>query len=301
MTLLITGASGQLGSVLWRQQQRRGEASIGVISPSATLPSWGPCLRAELRHPEELAALCRRVRPTHVIHAAAIANVALAHSDPTLATTVNVEASAALARAAREVGARLVYVSTDMVFDGERAPYDESARPEPGSVYGRTKREGELATLAECDALVVRLPLLYGFPALPRHTTFAAQVRAVRDRQALNLYEDEFRTPLWLEDAASALHSCAHSELTGFLHLGGPERLSRLEMGASLAEALGQKGARLVACSRNATPADEPRPRDLSLSARRYREAFGADPGRTLRAALHEMQARGELTSVSPA
>ena len=266
-----------------------------MISPGAAPPGWGRWLRADLGVPGALETLCRRERPAIVVHTAAIASVALAHAQPALALRINVEASAELARAAAEIGARLVYVSTDMVFDGERAPYAESAPAQPGSVYGRTKRDGELAVLGACAALVVRLPLMYGLPALPRPNTFAAQVRALRDQQPLQLYHDEFRTPLWLDDGADALIRCARSQLTGLLHVGGPERLSRLDMGVQLAEALGAPPACLVSSSRNAQPAAEPRARDLSLDSSRYRDTFGAEAGRTLREALRAMRSQGAL------
>jgi dTDP-4-dehydrorhamnose reductase len=286
MTWLLTGASGQLGSVLLRRLVRDGEAALGVLSPSGREPYEGETVRCDLTDAGAVTALFERVRPTRVVHAAAISSVAEAHANPEHARRVNAGATSNVVAAAREVEARLVFVSTDMVFDGEHAPFAESSEPGPLSQYGRSKLAGELATGADPRALVVRLPLLYGIPAAPRETTFSSQVSALREGRPLTLFHDEIRTPLWLEDAATALVTCARSTRTGVLHAGGPERLSRLDMGRLLAAALGVRAPDLRAVSRTSVPAPEPRARDLSLDSSAYRELFGAWPGRPMADAL---------------
>ena len=279
MTWLVTGAGGQLGSVLLAELARRGEDAFGVASSRGPVPAVGVVERADITDGDAMVRLLDRVRPRFVVHAAAISSVAGALSDPGRAMAVNATAAGMLARSARERRVRFVHVSTDMVFDGERAPYAEGDAPAPLSVYGRSKLEGEREVLAAGPALVARLPLLYGIPAVRRDTTFLAQVRALRHGEPLTLFHDEWRTPLCLEDAAHALIRCAESDLTGIVHLGGPERLSRLEMGQRLADALGVDQAALRAVSRKAAPASEPRARDLGLDATAYRTRFGEREG----------------------
>jgi dTDP-4-dehydrorhamnose reductase len=224
-----------------------------------------------------------------VVHAAAISGLAAAHDDPERARRVNVVATGELCAASARIGARVLYVSTDMVFDGERAPYDESAEPSPVSEYGRSKLEGERAALEASDALVVRLPLMYGMPAVQRATTFVEQVRALRERRPLKLFYDEFRTPLTLEDAAVCLVRAAHSDVTGVIHLGGPERLSRFEMGGLLAEALGVRDPVISRVSRLEAASAEPRARDLSLTSARYTQVFGPAHFRPMKETLRAM------------
>jgi dTDP-4-dehydrorhamnose reductase len=207
---------------------------------------------------------------------------------------VNVEATAALAELCADMGSRFIYVSTDMVFDGESGPYTETATTEPGTFYGRTKLEGECYALTNARSLVARMPLMYGLPEVSREPTFfESMLRSLRSGEPIKLFEDEFRTPLWLEDAARALLELSDVELTGVLHVAGPERLSRLQMGQLLAAAVGCSDAPLVAARRSDLAGPEPRPRDLSLDCSRYVAHFGAHPGRDMRTALPLLLARG--------
>src|SRR5689334_6759415 len=145
---LVTGASGQLGSVLSKHLADASEPTVGVASPSGPLPSSGDVVRLDLTDTAALEDLVTRLRPEYVIHAAAISGLAAAHADPERARRVNVLATQRLCDAGVRIGARVVYVSTDMVFDGESAPYDESSQPSPVSAYGRSKLEGERAAFA---------------------------------------------------------------------------------------------------------------------------------------------------------
>ncbi|HEY6555995.1 MAG TPA: sugar nucleotide-binding protein [Polyangiaceae bacterium] len=289
MTWLVTGAGGQVGSVLLRLLAFRQEPAIGVVSPAGPAPEGARCERLDLADERAARALLERCRPRVIVHVAALASVAAAARDPAAAHQMNAVVTEHLARLAHEHGARFVYTSTDMVFDGQRAPYAEHDAPEPGTAYGRSKLAGERATLSWQAHVVVRLPLLYGVPAVARQTTFLDQMAALREQRPLSLFDDEWRTPLWLEDAARALIRIARSSEAGVLHLAGPERLSRLQMGRVLAHALGVESPTIHAIPRSAVPALEARPRDLSLSAARYTSLFGEAPGRRMAEAIGEI------------
>jgi dTDP-4-dehydrorhamnose reductase len=289
MTWLVTGAGGQVGSVLLRLLTFRQEPAIGVVSPTGPAPEGARCERLDLADERAVAALLERYQPRVIVHVAALASVAAAAQDPAAAHRMNAVVTEHLARLAHEHAARFVYTSTDMVFDGERAPYAEHDAPEPGTAYGRSKLAGERATLSFPEHAVVRLPLLYGVPGVSRQTTFLDQMAALRAERPLSLFEDEWRTPLWLADAARALVRIAHSSEAGVLHLAGPERLSRLQMGRLLAEALGIASPAIQAIDRGGVPALEARPRDLSLSAARYTKVFGEAPGRRMADAVGEI------------
>jgi dTDP-4-dehydrorhamnose reductase len=273
MGLLITGASGLLGAYLVRAiDDRQRLVAWGG-------PSGGECFglrlqRINLTDAKGVRDEFRLARPTVVIHTAAMARVGDCYRHPELAAETNVGATLTLAGCCAEQGARLVLVSTDLVFDGEAAPYKEEDSPNPVSVYGRTKRAAEEAALKVPNSAVVRVSLLYG-PALHgRFSFFDDQVVSLRNGRPITLFRDEWRTPLDLVTAASALLGIARSEFTGLLHVGGPERMSRLEMGLRLAKVLGVDPSPIVAADRDSVPATEPRPRDVSLDSSRWRAAF---------------------------
>ena len=173
-----------------------------------------------------------------------------------------------------------MFTSTDMVFDGRSAPYNEESETCPLSEYGRTKARAEDCVLRNRDSAVVRLPLMYGFPRSRRTTTFSNQVAALRSGQPLRLFDDEFRTPVWLADAAVAIVSLAESDFSGIVHVAGPERLSRFDMGKQMAELMGIDAPNIDRVSRFSVDASEPRPEDLSLDGSKFASLFpNLNPG----------------------
>jgi dTDP-4-dehydrorhamnose reductase len=292
---LITGAGGQFGSVLVRELVRGGVLALGIISPHGPAPFEGTVVRCDLKDHDAVARLVRANRPTHVVHAAAITHIEQAHDDPELARLTNVDATERLVEMAAEFSARFVSISTDLVFDGSSPPYNESSEARPLSVYGRTKLDGEAFVHSYERGVVVRLPLMYGLPAVDRPTTFQAQLRSIQARAALRLFKDEFRTPISLTDAARACVLVARSGVTKGVHVGGPERLSRLDMGRAVARAIGLGDASIVPISQADATFPEPRPRDVSLDSALFQRHFGKPPGRPMTEALkEELSALGE-------
>ena len=273
---LITGASGQLGGHVVRQLSTldTGVTILALAGRGDVDAAGVEVCRIDLRKLDELRSCMLAFRPTHILHLGAITAVGDCHAHPADAERVNVEATRVLLEAAAALHARLVFSSTDMVFDGEAAPYGESDPPRPVSHYGRTKAAAERLVTAADDTLCVRLPLMYGVPQGRRETTFVKQIAALRCGQPLRLFTDEFRTPVWLADAARAIIGLAGSDKTGLLHVAGPQRLSRYELVARCAALLNIPQPNLVPASRCDVDSPEPRPADLSLDGRRLREQF---------------------------
>jgi dTDP-4-dehydrorhamnose reductase len=265
VNVLVTGATGLLGGWVVDELCRSGDNAVACGGPKR---AGDAVVALDLDDPAGVDALFARVRPDAVIHGAALSAVADCAADPARARRINVDGTAQLAQAARRVGATLVHVSTDMVFDGERAPYDEGAPVGPLSVYGATKVEAEKAAL-EHGGVVVRVSLLFG----PTKTGRRGFFEQMRGGGSLRLFDDEWRTPLSLRAAAEGLVAIARADVRGTLHLGGPERLSRYEMGTRLAPVLGADVV-LTRASRTAASGAEPRPRDLSLDSTLFRARF---------------------------
>ncbi|HRT41327.1 MAG TPA: SDR family oxidoreductase [Phycisphaerae bacterium] len=272
---LVTGASGQLGGHLLRQLKRD-----TVNKTLLALAGRGPVdenvktLRVDLANEQDLRRAVDDFRPTHVVHAGAITAVSDAYQRPQDAERVNTYATRVLADAAELCAARFVFISTDMVFDGTAAPYRESDPPRPLSHYGRTKAAAELLLVGRAHVLIIRLPLMYGLPCGARETTFSRQLAAVRRGEPLKLFVDEWRTPVWIQDAARAVIGLARTGLTGLIHVAGPERLSRFDLIERIVAAMGIADAKLQPVSRLSIAAPEPRPADLSLDCGLLRSSF---------------------------
>jgi len=198
----VTGATGYLGAELMCQA------------------SYATRERVEIRDAAAVHALLERLRPAVVIHTAY-------RQDGDGAWEVTVEGAENVARAAAEVGARLVHLSTDVVFDGRKgAPYVEDDPPCPVTEYGRAKAEAERRVLAATpDALLVRTSLIVGGPGFPA----SKHELAARDA-ALTFYEDEIRCPVQVADLAAALLELAGLDVSGVLHVAGADAVSRAEL-----------------------------------------------------------------------
>jgi dTDP-4-dehydrorhamnose reductase len=285
--VLVTGAGGSLGSVLMRVLSEARIESVGMVSPHGPRPHFGKVVSADLCDLRTFEDLVFSLSPKVIVHLAAVTQIAAAYADPEHAHAMNVEATSQLVTLAQAVGARFVYASTDLVFDGEEAPYDEDASTDPLSCYGRTKLGGECYVLTYRRGLVVRFPLLYGVPEVSRSPSwFESTVQAFKERRRVRLFSDEFRTPLWLDDAARVCVHLVHSELAGVVHAGGPERLSRVEMGQRIATALRADSTLIDAVTRDSVDGPEPRPADTSLDSTRLLGSLGQPAGLTMHEAL---------------
>jgi dTDP-4-dehydrorhamnose reductase len=256
--ILVTGASGYLGRELLAQARAAGRDATGTHLTNATADvSLDVCDRAAV---DDLMA---RVRPGAVVHTAYV-------QDGDRMRKVNVDGAAHVAAAAARHGARLIHLSTDLVFDGELArPYREDDRPGPVNEYGASKLDGERAVLGtHGDALVVRTSLIYA-GAEPGPTELLV-LDDLAGRADVVFFEDELRSPVACGDLASALLELAALPLRGLLHLAGPEPVSRLAFARLIAAHHGADPSRL----RAGRSADQTvrRPLDCVLdSSRAYR------------------------------
>jgi dTDP-4-dehydrorhamnose reductase len=181
MTILLLGASGQVGHELRSTLAALGE----VVAP--------PHSAMDLAAPESLRAAIRRHRPTLIVNAAAYTAVEKAEEDVDRAVAVNATAPGVLAEEAAALGAALVHYSTDYVFDGAKsAPYIETDATAPLSVYGRSKRDGELAVRRCQKLLIFRTSWVFGAHG---NNFIKTILRMAEQRRHLRVVADQFGSP----------------------------------------------------------------------------------------------------------
>lgn len=220
----------------------------------------------DAERPGATCELLSRVRPRHVLNAAALSSLAGCERDPERARLLNSDLPAELAELGLEFGFRLLHVSTDLVF-GASPPsgvrYLETDPPSPMSVYGESKARGEQRVLARSPgALVVRLPLLVGDSHGSGRGGSDSLIAAIDAGEEVTLFEDEWRTPLDVGIAADACLEAIRLGVSGLLHIAGPERLSRFELGVRV---LGARAGAVRRGRRADLGLERLRPRDVSL------------------------------------
>lgn len=265
--LIVTGANGFVaGSVLTQAGE---EWEVHAVSRGESLLrrdqlSWHTF---DTESPEALTRLFLEVKPDALIHTAAMADIDFCQTHRESAYAVNVGLTRTLVDLCRATGAKLVFCSTDTVFDGEHAPYGEDAQPGPINFYAETKVAAEQAVAClGAQAVIARLSLVIGLPVLGAGNSFLARmIASFTDGRAVAVPEHEVRTPVDVITAGRALLELAAGRHHGIFHLAGHDRLSRFAMAQRIAARFGF-AKELVLAQAVATAAGRAaRPRDVAL------------------------------------
>ncbi|MDO4877745.1 MAG: dTDP-4-dehydrorhamnose reductase [Neisseria sp.] len=276
--ILITGGKGQVGYCLRAQLQGRAE----LYTPDSAALDIADC--GSVRQAVEA------FRPEYIINAAAYTAVDKAENDAGRAFAVNRDGARHLARAAEAVGAAMLHISTDYVFDGEGgAPYAETAPAAPQNVYGASKLAGEQAVLSACSrAVVMRTSWVFGAHG---HNFAKTMLKLGRERDSLGIVADQYGAPTAAADIAAALirimhrlHQGWHDDYAGVYHYCGSPYASWFEFAQAIfAQAAAQGVLANIPALRPIATADYPtparRPADSRLDCGKIRAVFGIEAG----------------------
>ncbi len=236
--ILVTGASGLLG--LNFCLRFAGEHQIiGVANQHGLREVPFELRQADLAQPGAAARLLAEVRPEIVLHCAALANIDQAESNPALAERVNAELPGEMAAAARAVGAGMLHISTDAVFDGEKGDYAEDDVPHPLNVYAATKLRGEQAVLAANPAAAVARVNFYGWSLSGKRSLSEQFYSNLSAGKPMFGFTDVIFCPLQVNVLGEVLLSMAQLGLRGIYHTISSETLSKYEFGCRVARLFG--------------------------------------------------------------
>ncbi len=219
-----------------------------------------------LEDKDSIPKVIQQIRPDVVIHCAAWSDLDRCEQDRKHAFQINAEGTAVLAKVCAGSNIRLIFTSSDMVFDGKKGNYTESDPPQPINVYGETKLLAEEQIQSVCsNYVIVRVALVYGKPVIRGNSFSEKIVNQFREGKSVPLFTDQFRTPVWVRTLADALLELASHDYAGMLHIGGSEKVDRYTFGLVLAE-IGQYPSELCRpVSMFDLPTVAPRPQDTSF------------------------------------
>ncbi len=229
--VLVTGARGQLGLAL-----------VQALSPEMELlltdlgPGGSGIAPLDITEWSQVKETIQSFKPRFIVNAAALTDVDGNEREPEKAQLVNTTGVKYLLDAGEKVGATLLQMSTDYVFDGKAGPYLESDKTAPMSVYGRTKWESEQLVLEGEKHLVIRGNVLFG-PNIDSKASFVAWVvNSLKAGKPISLVSDQINNPTLTTHLAGAIREALIQEATGLYHYGGLEFVNRYEFAFKIAQ-----------------------------------------------------------------
>ena len=264
--LVITGANGFLGWNICRLAKDRWHLFGTVYSHPVEIPKV-TTLKIDLTDLFELKRLFEEVRPDAVIHTAAASDPNFCQVNPDLSYGINVEASVNIALLCSDYMIPYLFTSTDLVFDGLNAPYRESDPVCPVNVYGEHKAQAEERILkAYPQSTVCRMSLMFGLSGPVAKSFIQPMLLAMQAGRELNLFVNEFRTPLSAATAVRGLF-LSLNKVSGIIHLGGKERISRYDFGKLIQRIFRFENAKIRPCKQEEVHMPALRPADVSLDS----------------------------------
>ncbi|MHA1733717.1 MAG: dTDP-4-dehydrorhamnose reductase [Promethearchaeota archaeon] len=275
LRVCVVGANGFLGLKFLERYQDEFDL-VACDLDGSFVPGRVPFEQLDLTKPAEVSSVLEGVNPDVVLLTAAMTDVDGCERNPELAFQVNRDGPAAVARACRKLNARLVFLSTDFVFDGEKGEqYVEEDVPNPVSVYGRTKLEAEEAIRdSGCDALVCRTSVLYGWQHPGQNQNFASWlVSKLGGGETVRIVTTQYNTPTFGDNLAECLGRMVNFTGQHTYHTVGSSCVSRYEFALELAGAFGFPRENVVPIDE--FPQDARRPAYGCLSNAKASRDFG--------------------------
>jgi dTDP-4-dehydrorhamnose reductase len=210
---------------------------------------------------KQVKQLVSSFEPEVIINCAAMTNVDACEKERELAWKVNVGSVENLIEAARRADTRIVHVSSDYVFDGKNGPYDELARPNPISYYGRTKLAGEnILTTSGVPHAIVRTMVLYGAGYHVKQNFALWLIKSLTEGKPVRVVDDQIGNPTLADDLAYAVMKIIELDRSGLFHIAGPDLMSRYDFATALAKAFAFNRKLITPVKTSAFKQPAPRP-----------------------------------------
>ncbi len=238
LRLLVTGGSSYLGQTLVPTAVSRFKTTYTYFNNDPLQRTNGT--RVDMRDETAVKRLVAEGQPHVIIHTAG------SNRGDDMAAVIR-SGARHITQAAKQVGARLIHISTDTVFAGDAAPYDETAVPTPINEYGRAKADAEAIVSEYADAVIVRTSLIYNLEMMDRGTAWMAA--ALKAGEPVTLFSNQRRNPVWTGTLVDACLELAVHPFRGIINIAGTQVLSRAEFGLKMLDywAISERGSLTIA------------------------------------------------------
>jgi dTDP-4-dehydrorhamnose reductase len=240
MRILLIGASGFIGHYLLRRLRQNSDYEVtgtyNSRTPQDMDQSW---YQLEITDHQRLEQVFSQARPDVVVLLAAIADVGTVERAPARATEVNVDGAAQVARLCTQHHARLIFLSSEYVFSGDRGNYREDDAPDPHTHYGRTKWQAELAVAREASQWsIVRTSVVYGWPLTGRRNLATSIIDRLKNNETYTGDANTYRTPVYVEHLTEGIVELVANNHPGICHIAGDDWMNMYQFACAVAKSL---------------------------------------------------------------
>ncbi|MBW3015161.1 SDR family oxidoreductase [Candidatus Woesearchaeota archaeon] len=270
MRILVTGGSGLLGNAIVKEAIGKHEVFATYNSHPVSIDGC-EFVKVDLIDKQEALRIVQEIKPDVVIHTVALTNLDFAEENPGVAYDVNVKTTENMCEACKSIGAKVVYISTDYVFDGNRGNYSEEDNPNPESVYAKTKLQGEEVVINSGVKYLIPRTTIYGWNIQEKICFPELVIKKLSAGEEMTLFIDQYNTPILTNNLARVLFELIEKKINGILHVAGSERISRFDFGVKIAEVFGLDKGMIKPISIKDFNFKAKRPLDCSLNTMRCR------------------------------
>lgn len=261
MKAVVIGASGLVGCHLMRVGRQRGWHAVGTYHKFAQ-PGLIPL---QLINAYGVRSLLAESRPNLVFLPAFRSSVDYCEQNPDETYHINVAGSLNVVTVAAEIGAKLIFYSSDYIFDGTAGPYRETDKPNPICIYGQQKLEVEQAiSQLMQDYLILRITVVYGWENQKKNFVYRV-LETLEGKQLLKVPHDQVGSPTLVDDIAEASCRLVEAGAVGVFHIAGPDRMSRYQLGVEAARAFGLPAEYIIPVTTAELGQAAPRPLEAGM------------------------------------
>ena len=289
-SILVIGGSGFVGQYFALQTQQY-NIHLTYGSNNILCTEFEKIVKLDITNFNEVNEKVNEIQPSIIIHLAAITNLEYCEQNKFKTWEVNVLGLKNVIQAANKINARLVFLSTDLVFSGNKGMYNEEDKANPICYYGMTKLEGENIVKDSCENYcILRSSLIFGMDRRTHKQNFSETLIAhLLINKEIRLFKDEYRTPIYIKNLCSIILEIAISDkLQGIYHVSGNERVSRFEFGLIASSLIKNSRHLIFPTLVKSFQHTYLRPQDCSLSNMKLKKVMKID-GMTIRDGIFDL------------
>jgi len=272
--LLIIGGAGLVGSTIIEYAAKdyeifATENNIPIVNPKVS------SLKLDLlTDRKRIIDYIEKIKPSVVIHTVAFPNVDFCETNHELTDLLHVKITKEISEICNTINSKLIYFSTDAVFDGKKSgKYSELDAPNPLSYYGKTKLEAEKIILNNSNNLILRSTVIYGWHTRSRFTSWV--LKNLKNKKIVNAFIDQFNTPTLVDDLARSVFKIIENDMSGIFHASGKSCLNRFEFAQKLALKFGLDQNLIKPTKSSEISQVAPRPKNGCLNSTRFEKESG--------------------------